>query len=60
MDPNNTTIISDTFDKKDLKQLFDKQIDETTSELEYYGPEFDIDHMSNESRQVMSILNNFE
>lgn len=59
MNSINTTILSNTFDKKDLLQLFDKEIDNTMISLEYYGPIFDINNINNDTMQLMNILDGF-
>jgi|APSaa5957512622_1039677.scaffolds.fasta_scaffold33703_2 hypothetical protein len=55
----NTTIISNTFDKKELKKLFDKEINDTVTNLEYYGPKFDMDNINKETNRMMNILDGF-
>lgn len=56
MNSINTTIVSNTFNKNDLKELFDKEINDNYSELSYYGPEFDINNINKETELMMNIM----
>ena len=58
MNSINTTIISDTFNKKDLEELLNNEIKDTYVELEYNGPTFDKNNMNKETETILNAIDN--